>query len=514
MTNFLSRVKLPTAIATATVVLAFAAGSCSLAQEREYSMSGSDGPQSASAMPESELENLVAPIALYPDALLSQVLVASTYPLEIVEAQRWLQENAYLRDRELMAAAQEQNWDPSVQALVAFPDVVALLTRDIRWTSDLGNAFLSQQAEVMTAIQNLRAEARGSGQLSSTPQLAVNMEVQGDQRAIEIQPTDPERMYVPNYDPYAVWGSPAEGDYPALSYAQGNGFDSLFSTVANLAGFLPGFGGLLGPRSWGWAIGWLTQALFVNNSFFNDFGFHNDNGGFRGSSVWAHNPHHRLGVPYGNNSVAGWRGRGEGMERGERWSRFGGEARGSREEGWQSFATFRTTRGEDFRRDSLRRDNRLEKTGNWRRFNSNNQAAFAGQSGRTSLQPRRTGDRRFIGSKSLESHPDYNGFAKFGNARRPEPSRPRRSGGDAPRFSAARMPSERRSSFERGSFDRGSSSRSRHESSWKHGFSSHSSKPRHFSAPKAPKMSKSHFPKSHGGGGHASKGHSGKRHRG
>jgi hypothetical protein len=495
----------------AAMLLAFGTGSCSLAQTPAYSMSGSDTQQPTSTLSESELDNLVAPIALYPDALLSQVLVASTYPLEVVEAQQWLQQNGNLRDRELMAAAQQQNWDPSLQALVAFPDVVALLTRDIRWTTDLGNAFLSQQSDVMNAVQTLRAEAQGNGRLAATPQFAVNTEIQGEQSAIEIQPMDPQRMYVPNYDPHAVWGAPAEGDYPELPYAQGSGFDSVFGTVANLAGLLPGFGGLLGPRSWGWALGWLTQALFVNNSFFSDFGFHNYDGGFRGSSVWVHNAHHRLGVPYGNNSLVGWRGRGNGRgdeaQRGERWSRFGGEAQGTRAGGRRPFAPYRTTSGEGYRRDTFPRDNRIERDGNWRRFNGNTRT---GQSGRTLPQPLRTTDRRFTHSRSFGSgsnyKSNYDGFGKFGTARRPEPSRAlasSRSWRDAPRFSAARMGSEHRSSFERGS-----SSRSRHESSWKHGFSSHASRP------KAPKYSAPHFSKSHGGG-HSSKGHSGKRsHRG
>src|SRR6202035_3224217 len=140
-----------------------------------------DANLSQPLMPGNELENLVAPIALYPDALLSQVLVASTYPREVFEAQRWLQENGYLRGRDLMEAAQEQNWDASVQALVAFPDVVARLAQDISWTTALGNAFMEQQADVMNAIQNLRADARGSGQLESTPQFSVNMEAQGEQ---------------------------------------------------------------------------------------------------------------------------------------------------------------------------------------------------------------------------------------------------------------------------------------------------------------------------------------------
>src|SRR5580704_19749681 len=116
-----------------------------------------------------DLSNLVAPIALYPDLLLSQVLAASTYPAEITQAQQWTLSNPNLRGRDLVEAAKQQNWDPSVQALVAFPDVMNLLTRDIQWTTGLGNAFLAQQSDVMDAIQQLRASARANGRLTDTP---------------------------------------------------------------------------------------------------------------------------------------------------------------------------------------------------------------------------------------------------------------------------------------------------------------------------------------------------------
>ena len=107
-----------------------------------------------------QLDTLVAPVALYPDALLSQVLVAATYPMEIVEAAQWLQQNPNLQGPQLVDAARQQNWDPSIQALVVFPDVVNRLSSDIRWTTDIGNAFLAQQADVMNAVQRMRAQAQ------------------------------------------------------------------------------------------------------------------------------------------------------------------------------------------------------------------------------------------------------------------------------------------------------------------------------------------------------------------
>ena len=165
-----------------------------------------------------QLDNLVAPIALYPDPLLGQMLVASTYPLEVVEASRWLQQNRNLRGQDLVEAAKRQPWDPSIQALVAVPDALAKLNQDIRWTTDLGNAFLAQQADVMGAVQQMRARAQANGRLGSTPQQTVTTEDQGGQQSIVIQPASPQVIYVPSYDPYYIWGPPVYGFYPPLYY--------------------------------------------------------------------------------------------------------------------------------------------------------------------------------------------------------------------------------------------------------------------------------------------------------
>jgi hypothetical protein len=131
-------------------------------------------PANAPILSPNQLDNLVAPIALYPDPVLSQVLVASTYPLEVVEAEQWLQQNRTLTGAQLMDAARQQNWDPSVQALVALPDVLARLNQDVRWTNDLGNAFLAQQADVMSAVQRMRSRAQANGKLGSTSQETVS----------------------------------------------------------------------------------------------------------------------------------------------------------------------------------------------------------------------------------------------------------------------------------------------------------------------------------------------------
>src|ERR1700693_969057 len=162
-----------------------------------------------------QLNAMVAPIALYPDNLLSPGLAASTYPLEVVEAAQWLRQNGNLQGQQLVDAARQQNWDPSVQALVVFPDVLNRLNSDIRWTTDLGNAFLAQQADVMSAVQRMRARAEANGRLQTNQQQVVTNDVQGDQRAVEIQPADPQVISVPVYQPSYVWGP---GAYPDLWY--------------------------------------------------------------------------------------------------------------------------------------------------------------------------------------------------------------------------------------------------------------------------------------------------------
>ncbi|MBZ5604845.1 MAG: DUF3300 domain-containing protein [Acidobacteriia bacterium] len=251
-----------------------------------------------------QLDNLVAPIALYPDSLLSQVLVAATYPIEVVEAQQWLQQNRNLPSQQLVDAARDQNWDPSVQALVTFPDVVARLNQDIRWTTDLGNAFLAQQSDVMNAVQRMRQRAQENGKLQSNAQETVNTETQDGQTAIDIQPADPQTIYVPVYDPAYIWGPPVYGIYPPLYYPPFSaGFG--FGTGIYIGGVFGGCCGW-GAFGWGWAPHWFDHHIVVNNYFLHRYGFRDFHGGeFRDHDVWAHDPGHRLGVPYPNRALQG-----------------------------------------------------------------------------------------------------------------------------------------------------------------------------------------------------------------
>ncbi len=288
-----------------TCVLAMAgAGAVLRAQDPEPVAPPPDQAR-GQALPPQQLDNLVAPIALYPDPLLGQVLAASTYPVELVEAQQWLQANGNLRGQQLMDAARQQNWDASVQALVAMPDVLAKLTQDIRWTTDLGNAFLAQQAEVMGAVQRMRASAQANGKLRSTPQETVTTETQDGQAAIQILPADPQVIYVPTYNPSYVWGPPAWGYYPSLYYPD-YGFG--FGPGIDIGLCFGGWGGWgFGGWGWGWGPNWFGRSVFVNSFFFNRFGFHQGfgfgGGGIRGRTAWMHDPGHRLGAAYPNGRL-------------------------------------------------------------------------------------------------------------------------------------------------------------------------------------------------------------------
>jgi hypothetical protein len=246
-----------------------------------------------------QLDDLIAPIALYPDPLLSQMLVASTYPLEVVEANQWLQQHKNLTDQALIDAAKQQSWDSSVQALVTVPDALTRLSEDISWTTDLGNVFLAQKDDVMDAVQRMRTRAEDSGRLSSTPQQTVTNENQDGRRVVVIEPASPEVIYVPVYDPFYVWGPPVFGFYPSLFYpAFGFGFGPAYDISFC-------FGGWTGWGGWGWGFNWFGPTVFVNNVFFHRYGFHDRfGGGAWARTTWVHDPTHRLGIPYRNTRIA------------------------------------------------------------------------------------------------------------------------------------------------------------------------------------------------------------------
>ena len=247
-----------------------------------------------------QLEDLVAPIALYPDPLLTQILVACTYPLEVVEAYQWLQHNPGLTGSALTEAAQQQNWDASVQALVVFPDVLKRLNDDVTWTTNLGNAFLAQQAEVMDAVQTLRQKAQQEGKLNSTPQETVSSVPQDSgPPAIEIQPASPDVIYVPAYNPAWFWGPALYYPYPGWFWPPTPGVGVWFGWGPAINfGFFFG-GGWGGWGGWGWHFGWGAHTVIVNNTFIHRYNFNSAHlAQLHGTSVWAHDPAHRAGVPY------------------------------------------------------------------------------------------------------------------------------------------------------------------------------------------------------------------------
>jgi hypothetical protein len=262
-----------------------------------------NGPPPGAPLSAPQLDDLVAPIALYPDPLLGELLAASTYPIEIAEAEQWVRDHPKWKPSKLMDEAKKQNWDPSVQGLVAFPDVLGRLSQSIGWTTQLGNAFLAQQADVMQAVQRMRAQAEAKGTLRSTPQETVTTQNQGGQTAINIEPANPDVWYVPNYNPAYIWGPPVYGYYPPLFYP---GIDVGFGFFPgiDLGLYFGGWGGW-GWGGWGWYPNWYGGGLFINGSFFHRYGFEHFHGADGlGNSVWAHDPAHRLGVPYANREVA------------------------------------------------------------------------------------------------------------------------------------------------------------------------------------------------------------------
>ncbi len=241
-----------------------------------------------------QLQALVAPIALYPDSLVAQILTASTFPDEVAIANYWMGENKNLTGSALMQAVDKQSWDPSVKALTEFPSVLDNLSKNLTWTSSLGEAYHDQQDEVMKAIQTLRAKAKTAGNLKTTAQITV---VQQAPDTIVIQPTNPQIVYVPTYNPTIVYGTPYVVPY---SYS---GWDV---AAAGVIGFGAGIavGAMMagGCCSWGyssWNCGWHgTAVVYHGGGYYGNSAWHGGyyNGGYHNSYGYNNNYNH-----YGNN---------------------------------------------------------------------------------------------------------------------------------------------------------------------------------------------------------------------
>jgi Protein of unknown function (DUF3300) len=215
--------------------------------------------QAAALLPPDQLDSLVAPIALYPDPLLAQVLAASTYPLEIIQLQQWLLKHKDLKDQALVTAVEKEDWDPSVQAMAPLPDVVKRLADDIKWTTDLGNAFLEQQSDVMDAVQRMRKKAQGTGNLKSNEQQKVETKVVESKQVIVIQQANPQVVYVPTYSPTVVYGPPVY-PYPPIYYPP-PGYYAAGMAISFGIGIAMGaaWGG-----GWGWGCGWGGTVIRIS----------------------------------------------------------------------------------------------------------------------------------------------------------------------------------------------------------------------------------------------------------
>ena len=246
---------------------------------------------SAPVYDQAQLDRLLAPIALYPDQLLGQILMASTYPLEVVEAARWLQNpnNAALRGPALAPALDQVDWDPSVKSLVAFPSVLQMLDSQLEWTKSLGDAFLAEQADVMDSVQRLRHEALNNGTLQSNSQLVVTAEGPD----IMIQPADPSVVYVPYYNPSVVYGAWAYPDYPPYYFAPPPGY-GYGPAIAGI-GFGVGYT-VFGPF-WDWDdFDWHHHRVHIDRDRYGEMDrFHR---GRIAGDTWQHDPEHRRGVAY------------------------------------------------------------------------------------------------------------------------------------------------------------------------------------------------------------------------
>lgn len=236
-----------------------------------------------------QLDALVAPIALYPDTLLAQVLMASTYPLEIVQAERWIAENKGLKEDALKAALAKQPWDDSVKALIPTPSVLVMMSKKLDWTQKLGDAVLAQETEVMDSVQRLRARAQATDKLQSSKEQKVTAKVEGGRQTIAIESADPSTVYVPYYDPAVVYGTWPYPDYPP-DYYYPDDYYLPGGIIATGIAFGAGY------AWWRWASGgWWGNINWNNRHIDINRGNHVEH--------WRHNPQHRRGVAYNNPKV-------------------------------------------------------------------------------------------------------------------------------------------------------------------------------------------------------------------
>ncbi len=278
---------------TVTFLFLWLVPCCSLAQTAPAA-----SVPSQSLLKAEQLDQLLAPIALYPDPLLAQVLIASTYPLEIVQADRWAKANANLKGEALTAALAKQSWDESIKSLVQAPAVLTMMSDQLDWTQKVGDAMLAQQSDVMDAVQRLRGRAQANGKLQSSKEQTVTTKTDEQQHQyVVIEPASPSEIYVPYYDPAVVYGAWPYPDYapyyfpPAAGYIPGR----LLAT-----GIAFGAGIAVGHAIWGNCDWGHRNINVVANRPVN---INNINRGDLNFSKWEHNADHRHGVRYNNAEV-------------------------------------------------------------------------------------------------------------------------------------------------------------------------------------------------------------------
>jgi len=277
-------------------------------------------PASGKTFSQQDLDELMAPVALYPDALLAQVLMASTYPLEVVEAARWQKQNASLKDKALEEALKTQTWDESVKALTTVPQVLTMMNEKLDWTTKLGDAFLADQEKVLKTAQALRKKADEAGNLKSSKEMTVKKETENSVQIIKIEQPDPQTVYVPTYNPATVYGTwwyayPPPYYYypPGYAYGAGMAFASGVFWGAAIAG----------------GIGWGNNEININRNTNINTGNRNN---IQGGNKWQHNPEHRKGAQYRDSATASKYGKGSDRAAAQSREQFRGRAEQGRSE--------------------------------------------------------------------------------------------------------------------------------------------------------------------------------------
>jgi len=439
-----THIRLGLVLATAGLCLSLATATAIGSQDSPAQPAGAQADSTkesddAAAVPQGELDQMLAGIALHPHELLSQVLMASTYPLEIVQADRWASANKELKGDALTAALEKQEWDPSVKSLINFPDVLASLSENLTWTQKIGDAFLADQKSVLETVQKLRHKAKEAGNLESSEQMTITTETVKDEDAeadaskeievIVIKSADPEVIYVPAYNPVVVYGTWWYPTYPPPVYYRPPYYHS---------GVAIAFGvGIVYGMAWGYAWGgcrWGHHHVNVNinrnvniNANINRNRYKTQGGGGRGSNgAWKHNPEHRKGVQYRDNKTA---------------SKYGGK---SNAQAQRSRDSYRGRAEKD--RSQLSKDRasgRIDSSGRERSDSRTNDRSGSGSSDRsTNSQSNRSQGTSRSGGRS----------GAFGDSSR---------GGSASRDSARGKSSRSRSSGGRSSGGRSSGGRSR-----------------------------------------------------